>query len=192
MSLILTGGPVIEPITLADAKLHLRVDSNTEDALIASLILTSRMHIEATLDLALITQSWSYFTDAWPADPVMRLPMRPVQAITALRQYAADGSYETIAPNRYILDGTGPPARLVRRDAPSFVKPGRAANGIEIAFTAGYGNTAADVPAAIRQSILLLVAHWYDNRDVASASTQPAGIPALITDLLNPYRMPRL
>jgi lysozyme family protein len=55
-------------VTLAEAKAHLRVDSDVEDTLISSLIITSRLHIEAALGLAFITQGWSYFIDCWPAN----------------------------------------------------------------------------------------------------------------------------
>ena len=65
MALVLTSGPGVEPITLAEAKAHLRIDGSVEDTLILSLVITSRLHIEAALGLALITQGWSYFIDAW-------------------------------------------------------------------------------------------------------------------------------
>jgi uncharacterized phiE125 gp8 family phage protein len=192
MALIMTSGPAYEPITLAEAKLHLRVDTTAEDGLISSLILTSRLHVETALDLALITQSWSYFLDAWPGDPIINLPLRPVQSINAVRLYADDGTYETIAPSRYLLDGGGTPARLVRRDASTFPRPNRIANGIEIAFTAGYGHVAADVPATVRHAILLLVAHWYEHREIIDAEPTTIRIPSLVSSLLMPFRMARL
>jgi uncharacterized phiE125 gp8 family phage protein len=192
MALIMTSGPLVEPISLAEAKLHLRVDTAAEDALISSLILTSRLHVETALDLALITQSWSTFLDAWPTDPVIQLPLRPVQAINALRIYADDGTYETIAPTRYLLDGAGTPARLVRRDAPTFPRPKRIANGIEIAFTVGFGTAPSDVPATIRHSILLLVAHWYEHREIVDSEPTSVRIPSLVSSLLTPYRAVRL
>jgi uncharacterized phiE125 gp8 family phage protein len=64
MANILLSGPSVEPITLADAKSHLRVDTSAEDTLIQSLIMASRLHIEAALDLALITQSWRFRLDS--------------------------------------------------------------------------------------------------------------------------------
>lgn len=69
MPLILTDGPAVEPVTLAEAKAHLRVDGTAEDTLIGSLIVTSRLHVEAAMGLALVTQSWSVFLDAWPPGP---------------------------------------------------------------------------------------------------------------------------
>jgi uncharacterized phiE125 gp8 family phage protein len=191
MALVLTNGPAVEPVSLAEAKAHLRVDGSAEDTLISSLIITSRLHVEAALGLALVTQSWSCFLDAWPAGVAAKLPLRPVQAITAVRLYAPDESVETIAPATYLLDGAGVPPRLVRQGALAWPAPKRTANGIEIAFVAGYGDAAADVPAPIRQAILLLVAHWYEHREPVEIGSSLAAVPQMVSELLHPYRMVR-
>ncbi|HJZ42692.1 MAG TPA: head-tail connector protein [Hyphomicrobiaceae bacterium] len=192
MALVLTSGPAAEPITLAEAKAHMRVDGTAEDTLVSSLIITSRLHIEAALGLAFITQAWSYFLDAWPASREVRLPLRPVQSITAVRLYAADESIETVPADTYMLDGAANPARLVRNDTAAWPKPSRAANGIEIAFVAGYGNLAASVPAPIRQAILLLVAHWYEHREPVELGAPGVPVPPMVSELLLPYRSVRL
>ena len=97
MPLILTSGPALEPVTVPEAKAHCRVDGTAEDVLIASLILTSRLHIEAALGLALITQSWKLLLDRWPNEPSVAIPIRPVQSITSVRVLAADGTPTTLA-----------------------------------------------------------------------------------------------
>ena len=130
MALVLTSGPAIEPVTLAEAKAHLRVDGSAEDTLIGSLIITSRLYIEAALGLALITQSWSSFLDAWPPGNQLALPLRPVQSIAAVKLYAADESVATVPADTYQLDGAAVPARLVRRGNLTWPKPSRAANGM--------------------------------------------------------------
>jgi len=192
MALVLTSGPAVEPVTLAEAKAHLRVDGTAEDTLIGSLIITSRLHIEAALGLALITQGWSYFLDDWPPGREVALPLRPVQSITAVKLYAADESLETLAAGSYLLDGGGSPARLVRRTNAAWPKPSRPAGGIEIAFIAGYGDAAASVPAPIRQAILLLIAHWYEHREPVEVGSASVPVPPMVSDLLQPYRMIRL
>ena len=192
MALVLTSGPAIEPVTLAEAKAHLRVDGSAEDTLIGSLIITSRLYIEAALGLALITQSWSSFLDAWPPGNQLALPLRPVQSIAAVKLYAADESVATVSADTYQLDGAAVPARLVRRGCLTWPKPGRTANGIEIAFVAGYGDAAADVPAPIRQAILLLVAHWHEHREPVAIGETNASAPSMVSDLLQPYRWVRL
>ena len=205
MPLILTSGPAVEPVTLAEAKAHLRVDGTAEDTLIASLILTSRLHVEAAAGLALVTQSWSWYLDAWPVIPeakpqarlsgtgrALEFPLRPIQSIAAVRLYDESGAATTLEPSSYLLDGAGLHPRLVRLGAPVWPKPGRIANGIEIAFSAGYGNAAADVPAPIRQAILLLVAHWHEHRSPLEQGAQPEPLPTMVSELLAPYRAMRL
>jgi uncharacterized phiE125 gp8 family phage protein len=192
MPLLLTVGPAIEPVTIAEAKAHLRVDVTAEDTLIASLVVTSRLHVEAAARLALITQSWSWYLDAWPRGHALKLPLRPIQGIAAVRLYDEGGAATTLDAASYFLDGAGAPPRLVRHSALPWPKPGRIANGIEIAFTAGYGSAAADVPAPIRHAILLLVAHWYEHRSPLEEGAPAKPLPAMVSDLLAPYRSVRL
>jgi uncharacterized phiE125 gp8 family phage protein len=192
MALVLTAPPAVEPVTLAEAKAHLRVDGSAEDTLIASLIITSRLHIEAALGLALVTQSWSYFIDAWPRGPQLSLPLRPVQSIGAVKLYAADETVTILPADTYFLDGAATPARLVRQGSLAWPKPGRTASGIEIAIIAGYGNSAVFVPAPIRQAILLLVAHWHEHREPVAIGQANASVPSTVSDLLLPYRWVRL
>ena len=118
MPLVLTAGPAVEPVTLAEAKAHLRVDGTAEDTLIASLIVTSRLHVEAAVGLALITQSWSYFLDAWPPGPALKLPLRPVQSIAAVRLYDENAVVTTLGARHL-------PARRRRLARPPRA-PGRA------------------------------------------------------------------
>jgi uncharacterized phiE125 gp8 family phage protein len=191
MSLQMTSGPAIEPISVNEAKAHLRVDGTAEDQLIASLILTSRLHIEAALGLALITQSWRLLMDKWPKTAEVRLPLRPLQAIGEIKTYDAAGLSNVVGVDRYVADGAANPGRIVPANQ-GWPTPGRSANGIEIAFTAGYGNAATDVPAPIRQALLLLVAHWYEHRDPVEIGAPSVAIPAAVSRLLKPYRLARL
>ena len=192
MALVLTSGPAVEPVTLADAKGHLRIDGSVEDTLILSLIITSRLHIEAALGLALITQSWSYFVDAWPMDAAVALPLFPVRSIAAVKLYAPDETVSIVPADSYLLDGAGNPPRLVRHGNLAWPKPSRIANGIEIALVAGYGNAATDVPAPIRHAILLLIAHWHEHREPIAVGAPGVPVPPMVSDLLRPYRRVRL
>lgn len=187
MSLVLSSGPATEPVSAAEAKAHLRVDHTDEDPFIGSLIITSRLHIEAALGLALITQSWSYFIDRWPRSGELTLPIRPVQSVSAVRLWQSDDTSTTAAPSAYLLDGTAIPPRLVWRSAPHPIA-GRRAKAIEVVLTAGFGSSPADVPAPIRQALLLLIAHWYEHREPVEVGEALAPIPVSVSELLAPYR----
>jgi uncharacterized phiE125 gp8 family phage protein len=192
MTLVLNVPALVEPITLAEAKAHLRVDSPAEDVLIAALISTSRLQIEAALSLSLIDQSWSLFLDDWPPPPqLIVLPVAPVRTLTALRTYAADDTPTAHAVSHLQLDPDLHQPRVHRRQDTVATAPRRPMNGIEIAFLAGFGPTPADVPAPLRQALLQLTAHWFEHRG-GVADAADARIPAGISTLLTPWRRSRL
>jgi uncharacterized phiE125 gp8 family phage protein len=192
MANILLSGPTVEPITLAEAKAHLRVDASGEDSLIQSLIMASRLHIEAALDLALITQSWRHQRDVWPPSRVLILPLRPIQSLTAVTLHDDDATSRALNASDFVVDGHANPARLVWRGNGAVPAAGIIANGIEIDIVAGYGDAATDVPQPIRQALLLLIAHWYENREPVEIGATATTIPASVSELLMPYRRRQL
>jgi uncharacterized phiE125 gp8 family phage protein len=192
MATVLLSGPAVEPITLVEAKAHLRVDTSGEDSLIQSLIMASRLHIEAALDLALITQSWRHQRDVWPPSRVLILPLRPIQTLTAVTLLDDDATGRSLDVDAFVVDGYANPARLVWRGHGAVPAAGMIANGIEIDFVAGHGDAPTDVPQPIRQALLLLIAHWYENREPVEIGGTATTIPAGVSELLMPYRRRQL
>lgn len=191
MPLVMTNVPALEPVSLAEAKALVRIDTSTEDALIQSLILTSRLHIEAALGIALITQGWRLMLDGWPQHDTLDLPLRPVQSIGAVRVLAADGTPTLIDAGDYRLDAVRAPPRLIR-NAGAWPQPGLARNGVEVDLVCGYGASASSIPEPIRHALLLLIAHWYEHRDPIEVGSAAARVPDAINLLLEPYRIKRL
>jgi uncharacterized phiE125 gp8 family phage protein len=192
MPLILNSGPSVEPISVAEAKAHCRVDNAAEDLLIAGLVLAARTHVERSLGVALIEQSWSLYLDRWPDGPWLDLPLRPVISLEAVRLYSPSDTFMTLPPELFLIDGAGAYPRLARREAVAWPLPGRCVNGIEIAFTAGFGATAEDVPMPIRLAIKMLVAHWYEMREPVLAGEAGNALPLSVASLIAPYREVRL
>ena len=191
MALVMTSGPAAEPITVDDAKAHLRVDDTAEDILITSLVLTSRLHIESALGMAMITQNWSLLLDQWPRDRAVVFPLRPVQSVSEVRVLGNDGTPTVVESDNYVVDVASKPSRLVATGV-GWPPPGQKTNGIEIDFVAGFGNNASDVPAPLRHALLLLVAHWYEHRDPVEIGSPDVAIPTAVSRLLKPYRLARL
>jgi uncharacterized phiE125 gp8 family phage protein len=191
MALVLTAAPAAEPISLAEAKAHLRIDVDDEDALISSLIVAARMFVERTLGLALISQGWSYFLDFWPRSTCVTLSISPVQAVGTVTLHDTDGGATVVDAEDYAVDALSSPARVVFKSAPPPVVT-RELNAFEIAFTAGYGDEASDVPAPIRQALMLLVAHWFERREPVVLGAGAQEVPATVAGLLLPYRRVRL
>lgn len=184
MTLFMTEPPAGQPITLADAKTFMRIESSDEDDLIGDLIAAAIDHIEAETGLALLTQGWRLCRDAWPADRIVRLHRTPVQQIDSVTVYDADGVASDLDVSGAVLDAHARPARF---HIDAVATPGQAINGIEIDFTAGFGDTAAEVPEALRRALLVHVAHMYEFRGAVPAASQPASIPAGYTRLIAPY-----
>lgn len=191
MASVMTVGPAVEPVTVAEAKAHLRIDGTADDVLIGSLILTSRLHLESVLSLGFVTQSWTLFLDRWPKTPIIEIPMAPLLSVNAVRVKNASGAGEVQPAANYFTDLATRPGRLIWNIAPQ-PSPGVRANGVEIDFTVGFGALASSVPAPLRHAILLLVAHWYEHRDPIEIGSEAARIPAAISDLIAPFRKIRL
>jgi uncharacterized phiE125 gp8 family phage protein len=192
MALVMTAAPAAEPISLAEAKAHLRVDANDEDALLTSLIVAARTFVEKTLARAFVTESWSLYLDGLPRSGTIALPIAPVQEVTAVRVYDPDGVPAEIDEENYSVDALSEPARLVLSGGAAQMLPGRRLNAYEVAFTAGYGDAAADVPEPIRHALKLLVAHWFEHREPVVLGDLPQEVPATVAGLLLPYRRVRL
>jgi uncharacterized phiE125 gp8 family phage protein len=191
MALVLTSGPAQEPLSLSDVKAHLRIDNSAEDVLLSSLMLTSRLHVEASLNLALITQSWMMVLDRWPACDFVEIPMSPLQAINEVRVKTSANTVVAVPATTYLVDIASKPPRLVWNMV-ARTDPGIKAGGIEIDFTAGFGSTGASVPSPLKHALLLLTAHWYEHRDPVEIGSSAARIPEAVSDLIQPFRKIRL
>ncbi|MEQ9689432.1 MAG: head-tail connector protein, partial [Bauldia litoralis] len=180
--------PALEPVSLADVKAHLRVDGGDEDALLTAAIVSARVHVESATRRVLIEQGWRIYYDAWPRRRIVRLPVAPLMSVDAVTIYDAAGDPQVVDAEDYEADVAASPARLVlAATAPTPV--GRAVNGIEIDVTAGYGATSVDVPAALRQAVLMLVAHWYEHRGAVGHDLAVLVAPLGFEALIAPYRL---
>lgn len=180
--------PAIEPVGLEEAKLHLRASSDDEDAEIAALVAAARGFVEDRTRRALIDQGWRTVLDAWPCSGVVDLRPPPVTAVEGVTLYDALGEATSLGPESWRLAAGSGPARLTL----GLVDPGRAANGIEIDYATGYGTTAAEVPAPLRHAVLMLVGHWFENREAASLGVVSSSVALGVDALVAPYRVVRL
>lgn len=181
--------PEAEPVTLAEAKVYLRLQGDSEDDMVASLIKAAREEVERATGTALIDQGWRAVLDAWPANGVAMLTPYPVKAVTSVTAYGSEGEAWAVNPADYFLDANSRPARLHFEARP---EPLRVMNGIEIDFTAGFGEAGPDVPDLLRRAILLLVAHWYEFRAQVAAADQPVSYPAGYDRMIAGYKARRL
>lgn len=189
MTLIRTIAPAVEPVTLVEAKAHLRITHTSEDVLIGGLIVAAREDVERTTGLALIDQSWRLVLDRWPKDDMVPLQRHPVKQVLSVTIYDSEGAASLVNPTQYQLDSLSRPARLHFERAPERL---RRMNGIEIDFQVGFGEAGTDVPDLPKRAMLLLVAHWYEFRTGFGPADQPVSYPAAYDRLLSSYKARRL
>jgi uncharacterized phiE125 gp8 family phage protein len=178
------SNPSTEPITLAEAKRHLRIDNTDDDDYITSLIEVARRAAEDRMERTLITTTWKLTLDQFP-DAII-LPMPRIQAISSVIYNNQSNQQVALANTDWFLDADSEPGWLV----PAINKAWPLTlgiNAVAVTYTAGYGDTAASVPAPIKQWILLAMGDLYDQ--FRSLSAEKPVVPQNFADaLLDPYR----
>lgn len=161
--------PTEEPVSLAEAKAHLRVDGSDEDSLISSLIKSARVSCETQTGRAFVTQTLRADLDGFPSGrEEIKLPRPRLQSITSIEYYDDAGTLRTLATSVYEADTAAEPGEIVLLPGQSWptVQTDRR-NAVRVTYVAGWGNAAAADPMA-KQAMLLLIAHWYENREASS------------------------
>ena len=183
--------PAIEPVSLAEAKAWLREESCDEDQLIQTLLVSARMTLEAWTRRYFITQGWRLVCDQWPISTrnpqLIEIAFAPFRTVNAIRIYDANDTATILSATSYAASSGDHGGRILFNAAPPAA--GRAIDGVEIDFMVGYGATVLQTPEPLRRAILILVAHWLENRgdDNAIAALPPAALA-----LCAPYRRERL
>lgn len=190
----LVTAPASEPITAATAKAHCRVTSSAEDTLFDRLIVAARRHIESAFGLALIDQTHKATLDEWPVGNELALFPYPIASLSSVKVWDGSSLAAQTLSNYELVPGR--PARVVVGDGIAFPLPSRSRAGIVVEFVAGYGSAGSDVPDDIIQAMLMLVAHWYENRETVIIGAKETKVSSEVTrgvnDLMFPYRSFRL
>lgn len=189
MTLIRTVEPVAEPVTLAEAKAHLRIGHDDDDDLLTGLIRAGRQEVERSTGVALLAQSWRLVLDDLPDSGCILIGVHPLREVSSVTAFGSEGEGSIIAPSDYQVDALSRPARV---HFEALAMPLRAMNGLEIDFTAGFGEAGTDVPDLLKRAILLLVAHWYEFRSGYGPDDQPVSYPPGFDRMVAGYRAGRL
>lgn len=178
-----TAGPAVEPVTLADAKAHLRVLHDSENTAIERFVRSAREHIEGVSGRSLITQTWKLWLPCFPREGTIVLPRPPLQSVTAVRYVDSDGATQTLAGTNYHVLSEGLFGRIERKASVAWPATDKQPKAVEIEYVAGYGSAADDVPADLVNSILLLAEHLYYNRGETTdepLTRNPVAVDALL------------
>jgi uncharacterized phiE125 gp8 family phage protein len=189
MALKLIDEPGDEPLTLAEAKDHLRVTFDDDDNLIEALIGAARQWAESYLGRALITQTWEWTLDC--LEECLHVPLPPLQSVVSVKYLDIAGVEQTLSPTLYTVDTRSTPGRIVRAYLQIYPVVRDHINVVTVKFTAGYGDNSGAVPLALKQGLLLLIGDLYNKREHSIATISGGRInevPFGVTALLDPYR----
>lgn len=184
--------PGCYPVSLAELRSQLTIETTDDDARLTGLIAAATATAESFLNRALITRTYRGFLDAWPCNRFgglvrgLELPRAPLVSIDAVATFDDDDVETTWSADDYFADTGSLVGRLITRTTASWPWPTRAANGIRIDWTAGYGPNPGDVPEDIRLGIQVL-AGWLNEQRGDEGS--PKSWPAAAEALLGPYRI---
>lgn len=181
-----------EPISIEEAKEHLRIDADdtAEDGYIGTLITAAREYCEEYQNRSYLSTTRTLVMDGFPACDELRLPYAPLASVTSIAYIDGDGASQTMTVTTdYLVDTDHEPGRIYLAYGASWPTTRAIQNAVTITYVAGHG-TAEDVPERIKLAIKALVAHWFELRlPYQTAKTEP--VPMHLSALLGQNRMHR-
>lgn len=184
--------PTLEVISLAEAKLHLRIDSTDHDAALAGYIVAARRFAQAYTRRVLMTQTWATTFDEWPTvgcDYRIDFPVAPVQSVSSITYTDENGATQTLAADQYTVHGTG--AEGLPYIVPAYDVTWPTLRGVpdavRVQYVAGYGSQPGDVPEELRIAIMLHTEMLFDRNPQARNLLEESR-----NALLDPYRVARI
>src|SRR4030066_696996 len=153
-ALVLITPPATEPLTNAEAMVHLRGDSQIEIPKNENLIKAARETAERITRRALITQTWELYLDTFPAWEI-GVPKPTLQSIISIVYTDTDGILQTLPGSMYLVDEKSEPGRITPAFGEVWPVTRAQTNAVIVRFVAGYGD-ADDVPAGFN--------HWLSLR----------------------------
>ena len=190
MSNALVTAPAAEPISVTDAKSHLRVVGSDDDSYITALIVAARQYAENFTRRTLITQTWDIKLNHFPCDArqLIELPFSPLQSVTSISYVDAQGVTQTWDSSLYMVDSDAVPAQIVPVYGEVYPSTRDQINAVTIRMVTGYGDAGSDVPQEIIQAMLMHIGHLYEHRESYTQAGVVTAVPMATDTLLYPYR----
>ena len=218
MGLTLVTAPANQPVTLDEAKAHLRVDFTDDDDMIEALIEAASGWVDGPngfLGRALIDQTWDLYLDHFPCGPhrhqafayhhghrrhrhdAIEIPLPPLIEVLGVYYLDTTGNEQLLDESLYTVDPTSEtnqPGRIIPAGTSRWPQTSCDANSVRIRFRAGYIDSSVspatdNVPRPIRAAILLHIGDLYSNRETMVVGERVAPLPWAAEQLLRPYRV---
>ncbi|MCV0396958.1 MAG: head-tail connector protein [Rhizobiaceae bacterium] len=180
-----TSPPAETPVSLTEVKAHCRVDHDDDDAVLTALLNAAVSHLDGwtgILGRAMVTQSWR---QEFAGFGCLRLPVGPVASIASITYYDADNEQQTLADSLYVLRHNALGAYVDLKPDQNWPGTYPRVDAVSVTYVAG--TVAADVPAALKAAIMLLVSHWNEHREAVTEGAMTE-LPMAVNALIAPYR----
>jgi uncharacterized phiE125 gp8 family phage protein len=202
--LVLVTAPSINPVTDAEVWNHLRLNlsgspeqpSAREKATADQVIAAVTSHLDGRdgiLGRALMPQTWELQLDRFPSSEEILLPLSPVISIDSIKYTDADGVEQTFSASNYSLSlETNWRPRVILGYDQSWPGTRSVQEAVRVRFQAGYasGNSPEDttgMPSTLKQALLLLIGHFFENREAVVTGLTVAELPMGIRMMLAPF-----
>lgn len=185
----MTVAPVLEPLTLVQAKAFLKVDGTDEDDLITSLIASARQACEDHCRRAFLPQTWKLVLDAFPCGrhPI-DLPFPPLVSVSSISYVNNAGDDTAFDLANVRVDDVSEPGRIAPKVGVDWPVAQCVIGAVTVVYAAGFPNAAA-LPPAIVQAVRFTLTHFFENRSSVEVGTIATEVPNAVKSILSPWRV---
>lgn len=178
--------PAVEPLAIEDARQHLRVWDTAEDVYIDSLIVAAREWCENYLRRSLVTSTWKQTLNRFPPCGVIEIARPNLISVESVQYVDGDGATQTLPSSQYAVDTHATPGRVMRGYGVTWptIRTSGTPNPVTINYTSGYGSSADNVPQSVKHAMLLMIGHWYENRETVVIGKAANHVPEAAKSLL--------
>lgn len=186
----LATAPASEPITLTEAKDHLRLEVGDDDAHVTDAIASARQWAEEYLWRGIVEQVWELFDKGFPCADEFELPKGNLKANSVTVKYLdASGTLQTLSSSLYLVDTASVPGRILLPFGGVWPTTLCQWNALQVTYTVGWA--VGSVPGPIKSALKLLISHFYEFRTPEVIGASVAEVPFSVKALLDPYRLAR-
>jgi uncharacterized phiE125 gp8 family phage protein len=178
------------PVTITEAKAHLRIVDDAEDDFVIALIRAAQDKVEGDTGLVLRARDVAIAFDNWNGHS-LPLWRGPTNSVTSIVYDDPNGAQQTLAANQYRLRDYWGAKVIVPANGVSWPELENVSGCVRVIYNAGYANNYA-VPSSLRQAALLLIGHWYENREAVNSDRSPVTVPMAYDSLITHYRVKRV
>lgn len=199
-------GASFYPVTMAEAKAHLRVDGGDDDAVITALIASATEYCEKVTERSFCESTYRLTLDRFPVGiPYdvasasingwdIRLPKANLIAVDSVKYDDKNGTEQTLSASIYRVISDETPARITLAYNEDWPETREHAGAVRVLYRAGYaGGTEAEqqaaVPQAIKQAIKLLIGHWFEHREAYVTGTIATKFDLAVESILDFYKV---